>query len=271
MTVLLESPALEAVKWVFEIIVFALVIYAFIRFLQETQGSAVLKGFVVFAVVLLVGLFVMSRFLGLDHLYFVAEQGLSIVLIGLVVIFQPELRQAFVKLGDTRLLQVLQRQTGGRRDVDKEIVQACQRCARRGLGTLIVVERRIGIAAFTEGGVQMEAILSAPLLVSLFFKDTPLHDGAVIVRGRRVVAAGCVLPLSENPGLPKSLGTRHRAAVGATEENDAIAVVVSEETKKISVAIRGELERDITTERLYQVLASDDQAAEEPAADGIGA
>ncbi|NRA97605.1 MAG: hypothetical protein HRU14_15530, partial [Planctomycetes bacterium] len=164
MTVLLESPALEAVKWVFEIIVFALVIYAFIRFLQETQGSAVLKGFVVFAVVLLVGLFVMSRFLGLDHLSFVAEQGLSIVLIGLVVIFQPELRQAFVKLGDTRLLQVLQRQTGGRRDVDKEIVQACQRCARRGLGTLIVVERRIGIAAFTEGGVQMEAILSAPLL-----------------------------------------------------------------------------------------------------------
>ena len=271
MMALMESSFLEGVKWAFEVVVFALVTYAFIRFLQETQGSAVLKGFVVFAVVLLVGLFVMARFLGLDHLSFVAEKGLSILLIGLVVIFQPELRQAFVKLGDTRLLQVLQRQTGGRRDVAQEIVQACQRCARRGYGTLIVVERRIGIAGFTEGGVEMEALLSAPLLVSLFFKDTPLHDGAVIVRGRRIVAAGCVLPLSENPGLPKALGTRHRAAVGATEENDAIAVVVSEETQRISVAIRGELEHDISAERLHQILLSDDQGSDEVAADEVAA
>lgn len=269
MMVLLELSAGDVVKWAVEVLVFALAIYAFIRFLQETQGSAVLKGFVVFAVVLLVGLFVMARFLGLDHLSFVADQGLPILLIGLVVIFQPELRQAFVRLGDTRLLQVLQRQTGGRRDVAQEIVQACQRCAHRGLGALIVVERRIGIASFTEGGVQMEALLSAPLLVSLFFKDTPLHDGAVIVRGRRVVAAGCVLPLSENPNLSKALGTRHRAAVGATEENDAIAIVVSEETQKISAAIRGELERGVSADRLYEILASGDQGPEE-SVEGMG-
>ena len=216
MILLLEFSALDVLKWGVEILVFAIGIYAFIRFAQNTQGSAVLKGFVVLAFLLIVGLFTMARFFGLDHLSFVADQGLSILLIGLVVVFQPELRQAFVRLGDARLLQMLERQNKGPGEVAADIVQACERCARRGLGVLIVVERRIGIAGFTEGGVHIDGLLSAPLLVSLFFKDTPLHDGAVVVRGRRVIAAGCVLPLSENPNLSKALGTRHRAAIGAT-------------------------------------------------------
>lgn len=261
---------LDMVRWGVETTIFAVAIYAFIRFLQETQGSAVLKGFVVFFVFLLVGVFIFAGVLDLDRLSYVANQGLSVLLIGLVVIFQPELRQAFVKLGDSRLLQMLQRQTGDRRDVSEEIVQACQRCAHRGLGALIVVERRIGIAAFTEGGVKMESLLSAPLLVSIFFKDTPLHDGAVIVRGRRIVAAGCVLPLSENQNLSKALGTRHRAAIGATEENDAIAIVVSEETQKISVAVRGRLEQGVSPERLHEILAAEmEEAPEEPSTEGL--
>jgi diadenylate cyclase len=266
---LLELSPLDVVKWGVEILVFALAIYAFIRFAQDTQGSAILKGFVVLAIGLIVGLFTMARFFGLDHLSFVADQGLPILLIGLVVIFQPELRQAFVKLGDTRFLQMLDRQNKGPRDLADEIVQACERCARRGLGVLIVVERRIGIAGFTEGGVPIDGLLSAPLLVSIFFKDTPLHDGAVVVRGRRVIAAGCLLPLSENPNLSMALGTRHRAAIGATEENDALAVVVSEETQRISVALRGQLEQAVSSERLRELLAAEDPDADEPAAEGV--
>jgi len=259
----------DAIRWAIETAIFAVAIYAFIRFLQETQGSAVLKGFVVFLVLILVGVFVMAPFLELDHLSYVANEGLSVLLIGLVVIFQQELRQAFVRLGDSRLLQVLQRQTGDRRDVAEEIVQACQRCAHRELGVLIIVERRIGIAAFTEGGVKMESLLSAPLLVSIFIKDTPLHDGAVIVRGRRIVAAGCVLPLSENQDLSKALGTRHRAAIGATEENDAIAVAVSEETQRISVATRGHLEQGVSSERLYEILSAGHEPENEDKAEGL--
>lgn len=260
----------DVVRQAIELIVFAVAIYVFIRFLQETQGSAVLKGFVVVLLVVVIGLFLMAKLLGLQHLDFVAQQGLPIILIGLVVIFQPELRQALVKLGDARLLQVLGGQSRGRRDVAEEIVQACERCARRGLGALIIIERRIGIAAFTEGGVRMESLLSAPLLVSLFFKDTPLHDGAVIVRGRRIVAAGCVLPLSENPNLSAALGTRHRAAIGATEENDALAVIVSEETQRISVAIRGQLEVGVTSEKLYELIALDAGDAESTATEATG-
>ncbi len=269
MILLLEFSALDVLKWGVEILVFAIGIYAFIRFAQNTQGSAVLKGFVVLAFLLIVGLFTMARFFGLDHLSFVADQGLSILLIGLVVVFQPELRQAFVRLGDTRLLQMLERQNKGPGEVADDIVQACERCARRGLGVLIVVERRIGIAGFTEGGVHIDGLLSAPLLVSLFFKDTPLHDGAVVVRGRRVIAAGCVLPLSENPNLSKALGTRHRAAIGATEENDALAVVVSEETHRISVAHRGQLEQAVSSERLRELLMAGDQESDDPRPDGV--
>jgi diadenylate cyclase len=249
-------------KMAVEAFIIAGAIYAFIRFLQETQGSAVLKGFVVIVLFVVVGLPLVSRALDLVHLKYVADQGLPIILIGLVVIFQPELRQALVKLGDARLLQGLGPRVMGRRDTAREIVQACERCARRGLGALILIERRVRIEGFTEGGVQMQSLVSAPLLVTIFFKDTPLHDGAVIVRGRRIVAAGCVLPLSENPNLSKGLGTRHRAAVGATEENDAIAVVVSEETQRISVAIRGELRFGVTPEELHEIIAGAETEAE---------
>jgi diadenylate cyclase len=229
------------------------VIYIFIRFLQETRGSGVFKGFVVMTVILVFGSLAFVETLDLQHLRFIAASGLQIFLISLVVIFHPELRQAMVKLGESRILRTLTRDIQVR-STAQEIRKAAERLSRRKLGAIMIIERRVGITGFTEGGVQMDAIVSAPLIVSLFFDGTPLHDGAIVIQGSRIVAAGCVLPLSENPRLSKSLGTRHRASLGVTEESDCIAVVVSEETSNISVAIRGEFEIDVTPERLEVIL-----------------
>lgn len=242
--------SLETLAQIFEILVFATVIYAFIRFLQETQGSAVFKGFIMVVAFALVGLPGIAEWLDLRHLRYVTDRGASLIMIGLIVIFSPELRYALVRVGETFWRQSVSPDTS-----HEEIAQAAKRLARRNYGALIVVEREIGIASFTEGAVLLDAKVSAPLLVSIFFKDTPLHDGAVIIRGKRVVAAGCVLPLSDNPGLPRALGTRHRAAIGATEENDAIAIVVSEETGRISICQRGQIQPNVTTDEVERVLS----------------
>lgn len=256
----------EAAKWILEILILTLAIYGFYGFLQRSQGSGVLRGFLVVLMVLVVGLPLVARTLDLPHLRYVADQGLPIILIGLVVLFQPELRQVLVKVGDSRIISGFRSKSLTDRDrIAAEIAQAADRLSRRGLGAIIVVEREIGIASFTDGAVVMDSVVSAPLLVSIFFKDTPLHDGAVIISGRRIAAAGAVLPLSENPLLPRGLGTRHRAAIGATEENDAIAVVVSEETQRISVARRGRITLGVTPDQLREILAgpADDEEEEE--------
>ncbi|HMS16447.1 MAG TPA: diadenylate cyclase, partial [Planctomycetota bacterium] len=194
------------------------------------------------------------------------DQGLPLILIGLVVLFQPELRQVLVKVGDARLIAGSRGQSlTGRERIASEIVQAAERLSRRGLGAIIVLEREIGIASFTDGAVAMDSIVSAPLLVSIFFKDTPLHDGAVIIRGKRIAAAGAVLPLSDNLSLPVGLGTRHRAAVGATEENDALAVIVSEETQRISIAERGQVTLGVTGEQLRDAILGLNQGDDEEA------
>lgn len=250
-----------------EALVIAVAIYAFIRFLQETRGSAVMKGFIFMILLMAVGFITVVSYLGMIHLGFIARNSLTVVLMGLVVIFQPELRQALVHLGESRFLQRLSRTAGPRRTVIDEVVQAAQRLARRGRGAIILLERDVGIAGFTEGGVPLDAVVSNPLLVTIFFKDTPLHDGAVIIRGRRIVAAGCVLPLSENPTISKTYGTRHRAAIGATEENDAIAVVVSEETQRIAVAHRGALFPDVDERRLKDLLTMTAHVPDKPRAE----
>jgi diadenylate cyclase len=252
-------------KLVLEVLLAAALIHTFIRFLRDTRGSGVMRGFMLAVLLLGTLFFVVVDLLGLEHLAWVADQGLPLLLITLVVVFQPEIRQVLVRLGENRLL----RRVGGTAASDTaaatEIVQAVERLSRRGFGGLIVVERNIGIGGFTEGATLVDAQLSAALLVTLFFKDAPLHDGAVLVRGSRIVAAGALLPLSENPNLPPRLGTRHRAAVGATEENDAIAIVVSEETRRITVVRRGRIEEGVSAERLLAVLRGDEATEGESA------
>lgn len=241
-------------KLALEVAVMAALVYAFIRFLQETRGSGVMRGFVLALLILGVLFLTIVELLGLEHLAYIADQGLPLLLITLVVVFQPEIRQALVRLGESRLWWRGAAQAAQRERMPAEIAQAAERLARRGLGGLILIERGEGIAGFAEGGTNLDAEVSAALLVTLFFKDTPLHDGAVLIRSGRVAAAGCLLPLSENPNLPRSFGTRHRAAVGATEETDAVAVVISEETHRIAIVRRGRVEQNVTPERLREVL-----------------
>ncbi len=236
-----------------EILILSMVIYACIRFLQETRGSGVLKGFIFVVVVFLVGGISLAKALDLQRIQWIADRGMAFVVIGLLVVFQPELRQALVSLGDSEFLLGLSRVSKG---ATEELVTAVDRLAKRGLGAIIVVEGGDGLGGLIEGpaAVRVDAAVGPALIVSIFSKDSPLHDGALLLRGERIVAAGCMLPLSENATLARTLGTRHRAALGVTEDSDAIAIVVSEETQRISVARRGKLETGVSLERLREVL-----------------
>jgi diadenylate cyclase len=177
-----------------------------------------------------------------------------VVPIALLVLFQPELRRMLEQLGRGSVLLVGFTPHGLDREAAIRLVNDVARAARilgtRKIGALIVLERRVGLEDFIETGIRVDAIVTVQLLISVFFPNTPLHDGAVIIRGNRLAAAGCLLPLSERPGLIRPLGTRHRAAIGLTEVTDALAVVVSEETGTISLAVEGRLDRGLTEEEL---------------------
>lgn len=242
---------IETLRTAIEVLLLTVVIYVFIRFLQETRGSGILRGFVVFVALAAAVFVLLVETLDLQRLQWLADRGLTLFVFALVVIFQPELRQAFVRLGHNPLLRTLSR---SELDVAAEICQAVERLATRRIGAIIVIERREAIAGFTEGGTTVDAVVSAPLLVSIFWPNSPLHDGAVIVRQDRIAAAACLLPLTEKTTIAAHYGTRHRAAIGATEESDASVVVVSEETGLISLAERGQLRPVASAEELRQLL-----------------
>ncbi|MBM4049862.1 MAG: TIGR00159 family protein [Planctomycetes bacterium] len=234
-----------------EIALMFVIIYAILRFLQGTRGAGILRGLAFFLVVVPVTVLLVVRKLELRALDWLITDVLPISIIPIVVLFQPELRRALVRLGQYPLFGLFAR---SRVTVTREIVEAASVLSRQRIGGLIVVERDVGLSALTEGGVPLNADISSELLTTLFWPGSPLHDGAVVIHEQRVSAAGCLLPLTENPSVAKTLGTRHRAAIGVTEESDAIAVVVSEETGQISVAVRGEMSRDLDREALQHVL-----------------
>ncbi|MDW8155248.1 MAG: diadenylate cyclase CdaA [Armatimonadota bacterium] len=214
------------------------------RAVQLVQGMAVL--FVVYAAASALGLHTLQAILGYLG---------AIIPVALLVLFQPELRRILEQIGRGRLLwppSVLEREVALR--LAHDVARAARVLAERRHGALIVLERRTGLGDFAETGIRLDALLSVPLLLTVFHPNTPMHDGAVIVRGNRVLAAGCVLPLSESPLLSRALGTRHRAAVGITEGTDAVAVVVSEETGMVSLARDGTLSRGLGEEELRAEL-----------------
>jgi diadenylate cyclase len=170
-----------------------------------------------------------------------------------IVVFQPELRHALARLGRSRALDFFAHIAEN--EVADEVAGAVERLSRTGTGAIIAVERDVTLGDFIESGTEMRAAVSADLLATIFTPYSPLHDGAVIIRGEEIVAAGCVLPLTQFPVADKSLGTRHRAALGLSEETDAVVIVVSEETSGISVASRGLLQRDLTPAQVREVLA----------------
>jgi diadenylate cyclase len=229
---------------VIDIILVAIVIYEFLALIRGTRAALILIGVSVVALA-----FYFSRVGELVTLNWLISRVLPYAVFALVVIFAPEIRQALARLG--RKL-TLARSAGAAADAYDDIVMAANLFSQNQTGALIIIEREIGLRTYVESGVALDAQLSYDLLATLFRPSAPLHDGAVIVQGDRVSAAACFLPLSMNPVLSNQLGTRHRAGIGITEETDAIAVIVSEETGSISLAVAGTIERDLSVDQLRE-------------------
>jgi diadenylate cyclase len=227
-----------------DILIAAFVIYEFLALIKGTRAALILVGVTVIAVAVY-----FLRLEGLITLTWLVNRIRPYALIALVVIFAPEIREALARLG-RRL--TMARASNSESDAYDDIVLAANLFSQNQTGALMVIEREIGLRTYVESGVALEARLSYDLLATIFRPSAPLHDGAVIVHGDRVAAAACFLPLSMNPVLSTQLGTRHRAGIGITEETDAIAVIVSEETGSISLAVGGTIERDITVDQLRE-------------------
>ncbi len=236
-----------------EIAILAVLYFLVLRAIRGTRGAGVLKGLILFAVFAFVGAVRVADWLGLEHLKAMLTWLLSGSYIAAVVIFAPELRRALARLARTRFLLPL---VGGGTSpgVVDEIVAAVGRLSQRKHGALIVLEREVGLGEFAEEGSKLDAVLTAELLETIFFPDNPLHDGAVLVRHDRIAAAAVFLPLTEDQGLSKSMGTRHRAALGVTDDSDAAVVVVSEETGRVSLVVGAKIAGDLTPDALGQAL-----------------
>ena len=236
-----------------EILVLAVVIYAVLKFLRGSRGAGILKGLGVVAVFGLIGVLFLARFLELNVIGTLAAEAVGIFSFALLVIFQPEVRRALVRLGQSPLFGFFAR---SHKEVTNQIVDAVTTMSREKIGALVAIEREVGLRSYAEGGVRLDAEVSSSLLVTLFQPKTPLHDGAVIIQGDRVVAAGCLFPLTENVDVGSGLGTRHRAAIGVTEDSDALAIVVSEESGNVAIALKGQMTRDLDPEGLRMILRS---------------
>ena len=229
---------------VIDILLVALVIYEFLALIRGTRAALTLIGLSIIALA-----FYISRIGELSTLNWLISRALPYAVFAVIVIFAPEIRQALARLG-RRITLV--RSSANAADAYDDIVLAANLFSQNQTGALIVIEREIGLRTYIESGVALDAQLSYDLLATLFRPSAPLHDGAVIIQGDRVSAAACFLPLSMNPVLSTQLGTRHRAGIGITEETDAIAIIVSEETGGISLAVAGTIERDLTVEQLRE-------------------
>jgi diadenylate cyclase len=229
-----------------DILVVAVLIYQFLHIIQGRRAVFVLLGICILGVI-----YGGAIFLRLELLRTILALLAPFTPIALIVMFQAELRRMLARLGRRPFLGISQLE---RRELTQEVVLAVNQLAQRKIGALIVLERKIGLRTFVESGVNLDASVSRDLLLAIFQPGGTLHDGAVIIQGDRISAAACFLPLTTNPLLATELGTRHRAALGITEESDCVAVVVSEETGRISVAAFGEIELDVPLERIEQVL-----------------
>ena len=234
-----------------EISLIFVLIYAVLRFMQGTRGAGIVRGLAFFVVIFFVLLSIIVDRLELYRINWVMRVFLPGILVYIVILFQPEFRRTLMRMGQVPLLGHFFKIESG---VTPEIVEACVSMSKNKIGALIAIEREVGLNTFVEGGVRLDSDVTASLLNTIFWPGTPLHDGAVVIQERRLAAAGCLFPLTENPNVSKSFGTRHRAAIGLTEETDAICVVVSEETGTISVAMRGQIRRGLDAESLRRVL-----------------
>jgi diadenylate cyclase len=231
-----------------EVLVLTCVFYYIFLFFRGTRSAQVLTGLVL-VIMAFIGL---TSWFNLDQLNWLLRYVSVYLAVAFLIIFHPEIRRALAELGKQNVFSSTGATYGG---VD-HIVRAVSTLSDRRIGALIAIQQKIGTRAIQETGIKIDAPVVPELLASLFFPHTPLHDGGVIIKGNRILAAGCVLPLSQKPEMSRRLGTRHRAAIGMTEETDAVVVVVSEETGTVSVSYGGHLSRGLDEDRLRRFLTS---------------
>ena len=241
---------------VLEIVILAFVIYHVALWIKNTRAWTLLKGIIV-----LLACYVIAYILGMNVIVWIFERTISIGITALMIVFQPELRRALEELGQKNIVSTLipfddtrnQNERFSERSIN-EIVKATVEMAKVKTGALIIIEKDIDLSGYERTGIELDSTISSQLLINIFEHNTPLHDGAVIIRGDRIVSATCYLPLSDNMGLSKELGTRHRAGVGISEVTDSLTIIVSEETGRISVAVGGKLLRNIDGDLLKKKL-----------------
>ncbi len=234
-----------------DIAVVAYFLYTLYQILKNTRAATLVKGLLILLIVMMA-----SRWMNLHVITWLMEKSMTVILVALPVVFQPELRRALEQIGRGKWFH-----KGGSELDEAEfetllsnVTNATVAMSRRKVGALMVFERNTGLEERIETGIAIDGLVSEGLLLNIFEKDTPLHDGAVIIRGKRVVAATCLLPLTENRNLSKDLGTRHRAGLGVSEQSDAVVLIVSEETGTISIARNGELMRYLHADDVREIL-----------------
>lgn len=247
-----------AIRWtdIVEVLIIAVLVYYILVWIKNTRAWSLLKG-----VVVILLFFVFAAIFNMTTILWIAKNVFTIAVTAIVVILQPELRRALETLGRKNILaSILPFETNKTQEgkisskTITEIANACVEMSRARTGALIVIENEQVLDEYCSTGIDVDGIVTSQLLINIFEHNTPLHDGAVIVRGNRVMSATCYLPLSDNMNLGKELGTRHRAGVGISEVTDSITIIVSEETGKISVAYEGKLERNVSFERLKECI-----------------
>jgi diadenylate cyclase len=234
---------------VIDIIIVAFLLYQFFRFVKGTKATPILLGLFLFFLVSFI-----ARWFGLKALSWIIGSILAVWVVAFVIVFQPEIRNALARIGRQRPLKFfLKVQASSMVD---EIIDAVKKLSEKKFGALIVIQKNIGLKDIIETGIAIDAVVTSTLLQTIFFPDAPLHDGACIINGDKISAAGCILPLSDDPMLSGQFGLRHRAALGIAEHSDAVCVVVSEETGKISFAYKGKLVTKVEIRTLTRSLKS---------------
>ncbi|QSH40545.1 diadenylate cyclase CdaA [Lentisphaerota bacterium ZTH] len=240
------QTAVSYLRPVLEILILTFLFYKILYYLRGTRGSNILAGMVIVLMLLTAA----SDLLKFEVISWMLNGLWTLLATAIIVIFQPELRRAFAQLGSAPF-----QQQSRKKEAITEVVTATLNMAKRKIGALMVLERKIGMRSIVEDAVRLDVKLNSMIIESIFFPNSPLHDGAVIIKNDRIIAAHAILPLTRDDEVVKTLGTRHRAAVGITEETDAVVVVVSEETGNISIACRGSIRRDVKADKLLRYLS----------------
>ncbi|NQU95451.1 MAG: TIGR00159 family protein [Candidatus Omnitrophica bacterium] len=238
------SNYIDALKFIIEIVILWFVFYMLLLFIKGTRAVQVLKG-----IIILVIIFLISKELQLETINWILGKLFTISVIAFVIIFQPELRRGLARIGQFGMFSRQQ-------ETLDEIVKAALVLSKKKIGALIAIEREIGLRPYIESGIKMDSIVTSEVLNTIFAPNTPLHDGGVVVQGSIIASAGCLFPLTQNPHVSSSVGTRHRAAMGLSEETDAVVVVVSEETGDISISVGGRLTRHLDEKEFGRVLSN---------------